>query len=823
MKYLYFLLMLLLVSYSNSYSQTLDELFNGFHDYFLPSDYKKALAVTEQSLKKAEKDFGTNSIEYAKALRNIARAYEMNADSKNAEQTFLRSLDIFKDKKGESSTYYSYVALDLAILYSHDDKFRKAEPLFLRLCDLNKNSASGNDSLYLSILERTAYFYFDYYVYDKCEKVYKEIYDILRKKGWENCGGYTLVMSNFAIMYEEQQKYKEAIPILEDVITVIEATKGRGHQDCINTLIELIDMMIKVEMYDSVEPLISKAIKINIEGLSDFFVYSTEEDKTSTLESLYGFSDIYYTIGLRQKDRNKELLKDVLNFRLATKGLTLSSTKGVRNKLSKYGNENFILHLDDLLKIKSDIALCNTLPLEEQKRKGLNLKSLKRAADSVEYILNSGMSDILMEEAKKYDVKFDDIKSTLKQDEAAIDYINFVQSEKDKSDSIYCAFIILPDSEYPEFIKLCTYSELNNLILEKDEYYKSPEILNKLYKLIFLPVERLIGSKKKIYVSPDGMLNKVSFAALQSDDKEYLIDKYNVENLLNINEIVIYKNTPDDSQIKDASIFGGINYTLDSAEFINASKNSRRDLSSEFENIDLSDYLSGSFVRGKGIPYLKGTLEETESINKILTDGGIQTSFYSGNNGTEEAFKNLTGKNSPSLIHISTHGYYFPEPEQTFKEDTNVRQSSTARGNYKINSNPLVRSGLIFAGADFIWNKGKRFQGTEDGILTALEVTCMDLENTKLVVLSACETGLGDIKNGEGVFGLNRAFKIAGAKNLIISLWQVPDKETSELMNNFYKNWITGKMSIEEAFHKAQKDLKQKYNEPFYWSAFILI
>ena len=107
--------------------------------------------------------------------------------------------------------------------------------------------------------------------------------------------------------------------------------------------------------------------------------------------------------------------------------------------------------------------------------------------------------------------------------------------------------------------------------------------------------------------------------------------------------------------------------------------------------------------------------------------------------------------------------------------------------------------------------------------MTAFEVTCMDLENTKLVVLSACETGLGDIKNGEGVFGLNRAFKIAGAKNIILSLWQVPDNETGELMNNFYKNWILDKMQVEDAFNKAQRDLKQKYNDPFYWAAFILI
>ena len=823
MKYLFYFLTFLFVITCNSQSQTLDELFNKFDIYLFNFEFDKALVVSEQALNKADKDFGKNSVEYATALYKKGTLFERNGDYKNAEQSYVKSGEIIKEKNGDKYPLYTSIMLDLAILYSRDDKYNEAEKLFLRLGEINKNTSSKNDSLYLSVLERTAYFYFDDYIYEKSEKAYKEIHSILKKKGLENCGAYSLVMSNFAILYEEQQKYKEAIPILEDIITIIEATKGKGHQDCINTLIELIDMMIKVELYDETEPLISKAIQINIGELSDFFVYSTEDDKIETLENIYRYSDVYYTAGLRQKDKSKSILKNILNFHLATKGLSLSSTKGIRNKLSKYGDDKYVLHLDDLLKLKSDLAACNTLSLEEQKRKGLDGKKLKHAADSVEYILNASMSDILIADSKKYFVKFDDIKNSLKPDEVAIDYINFVQSEKDKVDSFYCAFVVLPDSEYPEFIKLCTYSELNNLIFEKDDYYKNSDILNRLYKLIFLPIEKLIGDKKKTFISPTGILNKISFASLQTNDKAYLIDKYNIVNLLNINEIVLNKESTGDNKIKDASVFGGINYSLDSSAFMDASKNSRRDFKVEFDNIDLSNYLANNFTRGKGIPYLKGTLEETESINKILTEGGIQTSFYTGNNGTEEAFKNLSGKNSPSVIHIATHGFYFPEPEQVNKDNTNIRQSKSSRGNYKINSNPLVRSGLIFAGADFIWNEGIRFQGVEDGILTAFEVTCMDLENTKLVVLSACETGLGDIKNGEGVFGLNRAFKIAGAKNIILSLWQVPDNETGELMNNFYKNWILDKMQVEDAFNKAQRDLKQKYNDPFYWAAFILI
>ncbi|MCX6164324.1 MAG: CHAT domain-containing protein, partial [Ignavibacteriae bacterium] len=135
--------------------------------------------------------------------------------------------------------------------------------------------------------------------------------------------------------------------------------------------------------------------------------------------------------------------------------------------------------------------------------------------------------------------------------------------------------------------------------------------------------------------------------------------------------------------------------------------------------------------------------------------------------------------------------------------------------------NPLFRSGLILAGANWYWQGNRSIEGTEDGILTAYEVSNMDLMNTELVVLSACETGLGDIKGGEGVYGLQRAFKVAGVKTIIMSLWKVPDKETVELMELFYTNWLGG-MTKHDAFTNAQKEMRKKY-PPYYWAAFVMV
>lgn len=166
------------------------------------------------------------------------------------------------------------------------------------------------------------------------------------------------------------------------------------------------------------------------------------------------------------------------------------------------------------------------------------------------------------------------------------------------------------------------------------------------------------------------------------------------------------------------------------------------------------------------------------------------------------------------------HFFFIKEIETTLSRDLDV-QYENREPVFTYSENPLLRSGLLFAGASRTWQNMPAIEGVEDGTLTAYEVSNLNLGNTQLVVLSACETGLGDIKGSEGVFGLQHTFKMAGAKYLIMSLWQVPDDQTAELMNLFYTNWCEG-MTIKKAFSTAQENMSRKY-EPYYWAAFVLI
>jgi CHAT domain-containing protein len=232
--------------------------------------------------------------------------------------------------------------------------------------------------------------------------------------------------------------------------------------------------------------------------------------------------------------------------------------------------------------------------------------------------------------------------------------------------------------------------------------------------------------------------------------------------------------------------------------------------------------------------YLPGTLTETNAINAELSKNNINVTSFTGKGASELAFKNIFSKegSNPTILHVATHGFFYPDPEQIVKHENNKEEVETGKVSFRggnsgfglwqfvNNKNPLMRSGLVLAGANKVWSEP--YAGTDnEGVLTAQEVTQLDMSKTRLVVLSACETGLGDIKGSEGVYGLQRAFKMAGVKLIIMSLWQVPDKETVEFMETFYSKLLKLR-DIRLAFTETQKEMRKKY-DPYYWGAFVLI
>jgi CHAT domain-containing protein len=330
--------------------------------------------------------------------------------------------------------------------------------------------------------------------------------------------------------------------------------------------------------------------------------------------------------------------------------------------------------------------------------------------------------------------------------------------------------------------------------------------------LIWKPIESDLVSTQKIYYAPSGLLYQVNIAALQTDNHELLIDQYQLFQVNTtgfINNRHNYTISPSDKII----LYGGIIYDADSSLLKKAVYS--------YKNLGVaSRSLPDDLDRGGGFPYLPATMMEVTQILNLGKARKFSIQTRKGLEASEESIKALEGKNSPGILHIASHGFFFPNPKKHNSDVLFENQRGSTL--FKQSENPLFRSGLVFAGAEIAW-KGKAAYDIEDGILTAYEISNMYLPNTRLVVLSACETGLGDIKGNEGVYGLQRSFNMAGVQNLIMSLWKVPDNESAEFMTLLYKNIFAGE-TIEDAFSNTQTIMKNKYrNEPYKWAAWILV
>jgi CHAT domain-containing protein len=410
-------------------------------------------------------------------------------------------------------------------------------------------------------------------------------------------------------------------------------------------------------------------------------------------------------------------------------------------------------------------------------------------------------------------LRWKEVKQNLSATEAAVEFLSYEIGPDSSKTKHYAALVVRHNTDLPVLVKLSSEQQLKELLSpppgnplqQVNHIYgsmKAPNIA--LYQAIWQPLEQALQGAKTVYYAPSGLLHKVSFAALSPATGTYLGERYELRQVGSTG--VVTRRKENTINATDRFLLaGGIQYNSDTTSI-------------------------------KFWSYLPGTLEESKGIGNTLSSKKHPVKMLLGKEASEASFKQEAPK--AEVLHIATHGYFFPDLEQekealkknpknkgevlAFRGDTEgwIGNSLYANWNFVQNSNPMRRSGLALAYANDVWTRGLGIE-SEDGVLTAQELSNTDLRKAKLVVLSACETALGDIKGSEGVFGLQRGLKQAGAGSLIMSLWRVPDKETSEFMQVFYSNLLSMK-DIRKAFVFAQKTMQKKY-DPYYWAAFVLV
>ena len=411
-----------------------------------------------------------------------------------------------------------------------------------------------------------------------------------------------------------------------------------------------------------------------------------------------------------------------------------------------------------------------------------------------------------------------EVQTNMAEDEAAIEFLHFKLYRNGKTDSsIYAAYLFRKYDSVPAFVPLCEKQALKKLFDSAgnsttkmvSSFYRGIEIKNtssllgqSLYKLIWAPLEPHLKGIKKIAYSPSGKLYAIAFHALMADSNTLLMDKYQLQQYTSTRQIAFRTETKT-SPPGDIVLFGDADFSMDSLQLTRLRK----------DNTVSVPVTHSVFQSTSTWPGLPGTGAEVNNIKQLFDQNKVKARVFTKVNASEENLKAISNTGYKE-IHIATHGFFLPAPEDN-------KTASISEGEYRKAEDPLMRSGLILAGGNYVWSGKAPIVGVEDGVVTAYEISQLNLSNAELVVLSACETALGDVKGSEGVFGLQRAFKMAGVKKMIVSLWQVPDKETAELMTAFYTSWLKGK-NVNDAFYQAQADMRKKYS-PFYWAAFVLV
>jgi len=785
--------------------------------YEVLGQYEKAEPLFLESLNIRKEVLGEKHPYYAVSLNNLAHLYFSMGQYEKAELIFQDAIKIQKDIYGEKQPEYAGSLNNLAGLYRRTGNYEKAEPLYLEALKIRKEIFGVKHIYYAQALNNLAALYSDMGEYEKALPFILEAKEIVSGIFGEKHPDYAQTINNLAKLYGSLGQYEKAEKFYIEAINVRKDVLGEKHPAYASSLNNLAELYKITEKYDKAEPLFIEANEIYIYRLRNIFPYLSENQKLNFLKSVYDKFEIFYSYSDERCKENPSIISNMLDVRIASKGIILNSTVSMYNKIRTSDNQQYIDRYNELINLKSTFIKAQELSVDERSRRGLNISELERKSEELEKELSISLGTGISEK-----FNWRDIKSSLEKNEAAVEYIDFNFYDKDWTDSVYySAVIVRNDAEEPVYIKLCTQTELENYLSDaadnQNSYVRNPEKSIELYRLIWQPVANYLSGIDRVIVSPSGILNKISFSALRDENDRFLIDKYKITYAGNLKDIAINKELKMKDEVMTAAVFGGIVYDIDSVAL--SSKKSVIRGEKDFEEFKPEGKIIVSETKGYyGWDYLDGTLTEANNIKSILENNEYNVSEYTGLNGSEEIFKSLNGNQSPGILHISTHGFFNPEPDKSYEKSKGFTVPVYI---YKLSDNPLFRSGLIFAGANRVWKGGSEIEGLENGILTAYEVSTMDFRNTGLVVLSACETGLGDIKGGEGVFGLQRAFKTAGANNIIMSLWKVPDEATMELMTAFYSNWLVKKMSKDEAFFEAQKQMKQKFSDPYFWSGFI--
>ncbi len=806
--------------------------------YYEIGQYGKAELLFLEAKEVLEKTLGKENHSYAATLINLAALYSDIGQYNKAEAFYLEAKNILAKVFGENHPDYATILANLGNLYYKTGKATIAETLFLEAKDIRQKVLGNEHPDYATSLHNLAQLYSDNRQYEKAEPLFLEARDIWAKTLGLSHPSYASSLQNLAQLYALKGDFAKAESLFLEAKGIFAEALSKDHPNYAAALSGLTRLYRSTNRLSESAPLFLELNWI-IRGLIEKSAsYFSEKEMLAYLQTYE--ADLARFQSFSQTYPSPELIRASFNNTLLYNGYLLENARRISRSVANADS----LTRDTFYRwqvCRHRLAKEYAKPIAERRY----VAETEAEAEGYEKTLTRNLPKF--KEAMQVP-KWRDVRDRLRAGEAAVEFIHYRYYTPDPTDStMYAALVLLPNDTTPHFIPLFEERQLQALLdrpgLEeelviKHLYGNSPD----LRKLLWQPLEPFLRDAKTIYYSPAGLLHRINPAALQDESRQTLSEGRQWVRVGSTRELVTGR-LADKSFAKmsaeaasnignppSAIIYGGITYDMDSLAYCADNFVEQMDSTEDYQPKD------GNFryiVEGQTIPRyrssniypdstwrkLDDTGHEADEVGALLAGAGFQATVQKGLFASEERFKRIgVAAPSPRILHIATHGFSYPDPQKD-----SPKGFGNTEPTYKLLDDPMLRSGLLLAGANYYWKNKRPLTNREDGILVAYEVSGLNLQNTELAVLSACQTGLGDVVGSEGVYGLQRAFRIAGAKFLIVSLWEVPDEQTRELMHLFYQNWVEKQESLRDAFNHAQQRLREKEPIPYMWAGFVLV
>ena len=792
----------------NHYLKALDSLYHASNSAKLKTVYhlywaneymaRKEFAMVETQMQQCwdvMHDLSFSDREQAKLdyYSNMMNLKQQQKRYKDAIRYAKDYIDQTKIMNGRNSDQQYRAYNNLCALYALDNDSSKA---FACLDSLERGvgHAYQDEEVIANFYNIKGSCYANFKKYEKAIEYFDKAYKTLNDKRTEDSPSKYTSLLNKSEAYFMLKSYDNAFTAYSEYV---EACKNK-YGDTSGTYYQMLFTLANIEgargNTNEADSLFRLSMNYLLANMKQLWRYSTptqrEQFWMETLNNLSGMAAFAIKCG----NNNSELIETCYNALLFSKSLLLETEKSVADIIRNEGTDDDIANYRNLLALNNRLL---TLKSNYEYNK-LEIDSLAIQQRELEQQLSHKCQSY--NEYETYlDINYEIVRNSLADHEVVVDFSDYQTEDSVRQ---YVAYIYDKDKSHPLLVKCFGQQQLDSLLdgMQNFTLYNFEQLQDGAANLIWKSIEANIAKGSTVYYIPSGIMHSIALEALPLSDGTVLGQHYNFVRLTSAREIA---NAHHSNKIdRTATLYGGLQYSLAPQKMEEESK--------VYEKSDLAGLVRSEYGES-GFKDLSNTKDEVKRIEKTLMDNGFCVKAYLGSKGNAESFVALNGKSS-SIVHIATHGFYYTPDEAKDKDFLSGYTDA------------MSLSGLVFAGGNAAWLGKKNIDGVLGGVLTAKDIANLDFKGTDLMVLSACKTAQGKVTS-EGVFGLQRAFKKAGVGTIVMSLWNVDDKVTSEFMVAFYEQLTdkTNNWNKRKAFEQTKDIIRKKYPDPYYWAAFVML